>query len=506
MKHIMAALVIATAAFGLHAQAGSLSFKRVLDTPYPKHSGSAGGDMVVADFNGDGKQDIIITGLQHTSFVTWLYLQNAKGAYDQPLKTEHGLPALDKGAVIRAADLDNDGDKDIVLYGRTGVAMQTALFAVYLNNGQAVFSKAADLGVLLPSEDFADVPGAWGKAASGPDNQSDVDVKGLYNALGWSKGVLELADLNADGLADIVFAGAKGMESGTDAAGQMVQRDWETAGVFINKGRGAFKIFTAKGYPKLPANAEVEPERCSPGIAKVNRGFSVSGDFNNDGKMDIIVFGQANTGSKANAGIPETQRNGLPIAEVYLGKGNGKFTVPKKHGLPKLIDGAAVAADLNKDGKLDLVVMGSTGHPKDPAGGRLTRVYLGQGNGSFVEDSRQKYEKIPNSADWIVPMMSGDIGVGDLDGDGDPDLIMAGNSNDKSLYVYLNDKGIFKQTVLDKMKQGLGTNNLSGSGSSDASNECDVHLGDLDGDGDLDIIVNGRGGAFQLLAFFNNLK
>ncbi|MCU0660870.1 MAG: VCBS repeat-containing protein [Myxococcota bacterium] len=506
MKHILTALLLATAVCGLHAQAEPLSFKRILDTPYPKHSGSAGGDMVVADFNGDGKKDIIITGLQHTSFVTWLHLQNSKGAFDQPLKTEHGLPALDRGGVVRAADLDKDGDMDVVLYGRGGVAMQTALFAAYLNNGKGVFSKAADLGAVLPSEDFADVPGAWGKAASGPDNQSDVEVKGLYNAMGWSKGVLELFDLTADGLPDIVFAGVKGMESGADDAGQMIQRDWETAGVFINQGGGAFKLLTAAGYPKLPAKPEVEPERCYPGIAKVIRGFSVSGDFNGDGKLDIAMFGQANTGSKANAGTPETQRNGLPIAEVYLGKGKGSFTVLPKHGLPKLIDGAAAAGDLNKDGKLDLIVMGNTGHPKDPAGGRLTRVYLGQGNGTFVEDSRQKYDKIPNSPDWIVPMMSGDIGVGDLDGDGDLDLIMAGNSNDKSLYLYLNDKGVFKQSFLDKMKQGMGTNNLSGSGSSDASSECDVYLGDLDGDGDLDVIVNGRGGAFQLLAFFNKQK
>jgi hypothetical protein len=506
MKHVMAALLLATATCGLHAQAGSLSFKRVLDTPYPKHSGTAGGDMVVADFNGDGKQDIIITGLQHTSVVTWLYLQNANGTYNQPVKTEHGLPALDRGAVVRAADLDKDGDMDIVLYGRTGVAMQTSLFAVYLNDGKGIFSKAADLGAVLPSEDFADVPGAWGKDASGADNQSDVDVKGLYNAQGWSKGVLDLADLNADGLPDIVFAGTKGMESGTDPAGQMIQRDWETSGVFINKGRGAFKLLNAKGAPKMPANPEVEPERSHPGIAKVSRGFSVSGDFNNDGKIDIVLFGQANIGSKANAGIPETQRNGLPIAEVYLGTGKGKFTVVKPNGLPGLIDGSAAAADLNKDGKLDLIVMGNTGHPKDPAGGRLTRVYLGQGNGTFAEDSGQKYEKIPNSAGWIVPMMSGDIGVGDLDGDGDLDLVMAGNNNDKSLYVYLNEKGVFQQTVLDKMKQGIGTNTLSGSGSSDASTECDVYLGDLDGDGDLDIVVNGRGGAFQLLSFFNKHK
>lgn len=487
---------------------GTLNFKRVLDTPYPKHSGTAGGDLVVADLNGDTKDDIIVTGLQSTSFITNIYFQKADGSgFDNPVRTEHGLPALDRGAVLRTADMDSDGDLDVVLYGRTGVAMQTSLFQVYSNNGKGIFTKAADLGINLPSEDFEDVPGAWGKAANAEDNLSDKDVKGLYNAMGWSKGILELIDLNNDGKLDIVFAGTKGIESGTDPAGQMIQRDWETSGVFLNNGNNKFTYLTTKDHPAagIPENPEKEPARCYSGIAKLSRGFSASADFNGDKIMDIVVFGQANIGSKANAGIPETQRNGQPVAEVYLGKGDGTFTIIKNCGLPALIDGSALAVDLNKDGKKDLVIMGNTGYTKDPAGGRVTQIFTGNGDGTFKLDTKQNYDKIPNSADWIVPMMSGDICAGDFDSDGDTDLAMTGNSNDKALYLYLNQDGKYSILDLDRMKNGLGSNNLIGNAEADASTESDISAIDFDHDGDIDIVLNGRGGAFQLLAFKNLL-
>lgn len=504
----MALLILLTLGWSLGAQETPWKFKRILDTPYPKHSGTAGGDLVVADLNGDGLKDILVTGQQHTSFITWIYYQTTAKTFSPPEKTAHGLPGLDKGVVMRAADMDGDADLDLVFYGRTGVAMQTALFQVWLNDGLGKFTLGDNLGIQLPSEDFADVPGAWGKAGTAPDNQSDTEVKGLYNGQGWSTGVLEVGDFNRDGKPDILFAGAKGMEAGTDPAGQMIQRDWETSGVFLGQGGGKFTYLTASGYPQagVPADSEKFPERSYPGLPKVNRGSSALGDFNGDGVLDVAVLGQGNTGSKANAGIPESQRNGLPLAEVLLGKGDGTFTPSGSAGLPALIDGAVRPADINQDGKMDLLVMGNTGKTSDPAGGRVTGIYLGQGDGTFRLDTAQGYEKTPGSPDWIVPMMTGDLAAVDLDGDGDEDLAALGNANDRALYLYRNTGGKMSQVALDKMKNGLGSNNLQGNASPDAVTEGDLWAGDLDGDGDADLVVNGRGGSFQLLVFQNQVK
>jgi len=218
------------------------------------------------------------------------------------------------------------------------------------------------------------------------------------------------------------------------------------------------------------------------------------------------MVGQANIGSKANPGIPETQRNGLPFAELCLGNGDGTFKPFANHGIKPLIDCSLRVLDANGDGKPDLAVLGSTGHPKDPAGGRFVRFYLGKGDGTFIEDSKQTYDKIPNSADCIWPAFNGDLAFGDLDGDGDLDFVLAGNTNDKSLFVYQNNGGKFSIVDLDKMKNGIGTNNIQGMAESDAVIDGRLFIGDIDGDGDNDIVLNGIGGSMQLLVFQNKQK
>jgi hypothetical protein len=484
----------------------ALTFKRVMDTPFPKHTGTASGDLAIGDLDGDGRKDLLVVGAMNGKATCLLYAQKSIGVFT-PV-SDIGLPALDGGGMVRLADLDGDKDLDALLCGRIGTGNQTAILKAFRNDGKGHFEPMADLGVQLPLEDFEDVAGAWGKAATHPDNLTDAEVKGLYNFNGWSRGSLEIADLNGDGKMDVVFAGTKGMESGTDSAGQQIQRDWETSGVFIGDGTGGFAYLTATGWPQagLPKDPEHEPSRSYPGLPKVQRAAMAVADFNGDGKMDVALFGQANMGPKANAGIPETQRNGKPWAEVLLGKGDGTFTTVTDSGLIPMIDGAMVTVDFNKDGKMDLAVMGSTGHPKDPDGGRCVRILLGKGDGSFAPDPQQIWQRAPNTTAGLSPMMSGDLAFGDLDGDGDLDLVMCGNTTNRETYVYRNDDGKLTLLGLDKMKQGLGSTDVRGIGSSDATTECDLRIEDLDGDGDADLVINGRGGSTQLLVLLNKLK
>ncbi|MCX7023440.1 MAG: FG-GAP-like repeat-containing protein [Spirochaetes bacterium] len=90
--------------------------------------------------------------------------------------------------------------------------------------------------------------------------------------------------------------------------------------------------------------------------------------------------------------------------------------------------------------------------------------------------------------------------------DGDLDLVLAGNSGNRSLFVYRNDSGKLVLVDLSKAKNGIGTNDAKMMAESDASAECDVLLTDIDGNGKIDIVVNGRGGSNQLLVFLNALK
>ena len=490
-------------------QPSPFAFNRVMDTPYPKHSGTAAGDVAVGDVTGDGRKDLLIVGAMNGKATTLLHTQNADGTFAPGRDAAAlGLPALSAGALVRLADLDGDRDLDVVLAGRTGAGNETALFAAYRNNGQGQFQPLADLGAQLPLEDFDDVAGSWGKAATQPDNKTDADVKGIYNFNGWSRGALETVDLNGDGNLDIVYAGTKGMESGTDSAGQMIQRDWETSGVFLGNGSGGFKFLTAAGWPQagVPADPEKEPARSYPGLPKVHRAALATGRLQRRRKNRCCPVRSGEHRPKANFGIPESQRNGEPVAEVVLGKGDGTFSRVANPGLIPMIDGALVAVDFNQDGKLDLAALGSTGHPKNPNGGRAIRIYLGKGDGTFAPDAKQNWQRVGGTNAGLTPMMSGDLAFGDLDGDGDLDLVAGGNASNRELFVYRNDKGVLSVESLDKSKNGLGSTDARGGGSSDASAECDVRIDDLDGDGDLDVVLNGRGGSTQLLVFLNRRK
>ena len=452
-------------------------FTRFMDTPYPKNTGTSGGDMAVGDINGDGKMDLVLSGSGGRGPALLVYLFTP-GKY--VLKENSGLPALDGGSRIVLADFDGDGKIDAALAGKTSADYKTALIKVYRGDGAGNFALMDDPGKLLPSEDFEDKPGSWAP--------TDKDILGISDSAGFSSGFFEAGDLDKDGDLDLVFAGGKGFEAGNDPSGQMIQRDWETAGSFLNNGKGIFSYVAT-----YPQTGDISPS----GLTKANRCAGFVADLNGDGILDAALSGQSNRGPLANPGIPETQRNPLPFAETYRGDGIGSFVKFGTSGLPALIDGGLWLGDVNSDGRVDAGVLGNTGSPGDPNGGRVLGIWLGMGDGSFAKDESQTQ---------LRAVMSGGGAFGDLDGDGDLDMVVSGNDNDRSLRIYENQKGLFVPKYLDKAKDGVGTNTANGNGSSDASNECDVIISDLDGDGDQDVVVNGRGGSLQLLVFMNKLK
>ena len=169
------------------------------------------------------------------------------------------------------------------------------------------------------------------------------------------------------------------------------------------------------------------------------------GDFNNDGKLDIVV---ANNSMSSNLD-PHT-------VSVYLGNGDGTFQAKQDYavgGSPTFV----TVGDLNGDGKLDLVV----------AGGAVS-VLLGNGDGTFQ------------------PQISYSLGtsyiaIGDFNGDGVLDL--AASIGDSVCILLGNGDGTFQaqQTVATVP----GANSLA--------------MGDFNGDNRSDLVVMGDGGVITLL-------
>jgi len=171
--------------------------------------------------------------------------------------------------------------------------------------------------------------------------------------------------------------------------------------------------------------------------------FVLANDFNRDGKLDV-VFAES---TPANISI-------------LLGKGDGSFAPPISYAVTAW---RILAADLNNDGKPDLV-MAPTNH--------TVGVMLNNGDGTFQ-----------NPQSYAVPLaLLRVIAAGDFNGDGKMDLVgLSVNSGIDAVRVVTvwlgNGDGTFRPPI--------NTNGSWGQGSGPYS----IVVGDFDRDGRIDVVV-----------------
>jgi hypothetical protein len=207
---------------------------------------------------------------------------------------------------------------------------------------------------------------------------------------------------------------------------------------------------------------------------KVAGNSIVAGDFNNDGKPDLVEC-----------------CNGSTQMVFREGNGDGTFKAPTVAFATPVALESPVAVDVNGDGKLDIVAVAALNPPAPPGSGNMyLMVFLGNGDGTFQAPKTYTTTEPPNT-----------LVVGNIFGDGHQDIAVA--DEESVIDLFRNDgNGTF--TYVSSVNTGGGPY---------ASDE--VMGGDLNGNGYLDLAVmqlastsNGVNAANpqQLYVLWNNGK
>src|SRR5262245_46874336 len=188
------------------------------------------------------------------------------------------------------------------------------------------------------------------------------------------------------------------------------------------------------------------------------------GDLNGDGRLDLVT---ANIGGDPN-NLPDPPPPGT--VSVLLGSGGGTFSAATPYPTGSFIASSVAIGDLNGDGKLDLAV---AYYGEQLLGDGTISVVLGTGNGTFP--AATTYSTLTG-----LPGAQA-VAIGDLNGDGKLDLAVASASNRISILVGNGDGTFVTQSP-------LSFTGLNNNGS--------IAIADLNGDGRLDLAVTNFGTTF----------
>jgi uncharacterized protein (TIGR03437 family) len=258
---------------------------------------AAANDIATGDFNGDGKTDL---ALSLPGFSVGIMLGKGDGTFQPAVEYSAGLGPIS----IAVADFNGDGKADIVVANNV---IAGGGISVLLGNGDGTFRTAAHH--LAGTDPFSVAVGDFNG-----DGKADIavgDIASVNILLGNGDGTflpfvtlsytgaadnsaIVVGDFNGDGKADIAASGINGV------------------GILLGKGDGTFE----------------------PGVVyPAGNGSMVSGDFNGDGKEDLAVGG----------------------VYVLLGNGDGTFQADQRYGVGSGII-SLVIGDFNRDGKADLAL------------------------------------------------------------------------------------------------------------------------------------------------------
>lgn len=374
-------------ACGTHSNDSSPSTTTALFEPYIMiPTGSMPEAVAIGDVNGDGKNDVVMTTYSFfdpaIDYKLIVFTQNASGSLNSPVIYDTSGKDGQYPSTVAIGDINNDGKNEVVV-GNNGLNIE-----VFVQDG---------LGGLVSSATYPTVNSERLRIAD-LNNDGLLDLVGVgyntdtvdvfyqntdgilnspvtYDVTHWGVEDLKIGDVNGDGLMDIVIM------NGRSAPPQI-----------------AIMIQTAGGFsvPVYYTFGDVFP------------GGITVGDVNGDGKGDVIASYGGNSGHIDV--FVQNSAGTLPPASTY-----------SSYDIPESIE----SADVNADGRRDIIVL--------HGGFDSMGVYTQTSQGTL---STEQLYTLPRASHYNPHGLA----IGDINGDGLPDVVVASYDNSSGLVVLYHKK------------------------------------------------------------------
>ena len=346
-------------------------------------TGSLPEAVAIGDLNRDGRDDVVMTTSYGSDaandYKLFVFLQGADGRLLPPVAYPTRGSYANRPKTVAIGDVSGDGRNEVVV-GLSGAGIEVFPVDDSGAPGPSVLYPTADSDKIriadLNHDGRMDVAGiGWGTGSvsvlfQGPSGQLAAPVSYAVTHGGYDD--LETGDVNSDGLADLVVMSGQGLVPNVGVLRQM-----------------------AGGGFSAPAYASVGGQVSSSTLA---RGVAV-GDVTGDGRADVIVSYGGN--------VP---RCGLGIfAQDGAGALLPSVTLPTRD-IPEAVE----AADVNGDGRKDILVL--------HGGWQALGVHLQKPDGTIAPELLYR---IPYASHYNPHGLA----VGDIDGDGKPDVVLADANN-----------------------------------------------------------------------------